>query len=139
VISWHRRLACYLRFLGAIDCLALIAAFLPRQGMEEFHGHLGLGELPGIPLTGYLARSASLMYVLHGLTLFYLATDVVRYRGLIGFLAGITILQGILLVGIDSYEGLPTWWIWGEGPLLATSGMVTLILLRLGRHTNDRL
>jgi hypothetical protein len=122
VLKW------YLRCLGAIDCLAVLVALIPRSWIAALHGHLGLGSFPADPLTGYLARSASIMYALHGLCVIYLSTNVVRYLGLIKFLAYVALGHGLLLIWVDTIEGMPTWWIISEGPLFACSGLVALIL-----------
>lgn len=126
-----RRLALlkwYLRGIGTIDCLAVLIAIIPRGSIEAMHGHLGLGSFPSDPITGYLARSASIMYALHGVCVIYVSTNVIRYLGLIKFLACVAIGHGLLLIWVDTVEGMPTWWIVFEGPLFALSGAVALLL-----------
>jgi hypothetical protein len=123
VLKW------YLRCIGTIDCLAVLVAIIPRYWIEAMHGHLGLGSFPAEPITGYLARSSSIMYALHGLCVLYLSTDVVRYLALIRFMAYVTLGHGLLLFWIDTIEGMPTWWTLLEGPLFICSGLVALVLL----------
>jgi hypothetical protein len=119
----------YLRCIGTIDCLAVLIAIFPRHWIETMHGHLGLGSFPPDAITGYLARSASIMYALHGLCVLYVSTDIVRYLGLIRFLAYVALVHGGLLVWVDTVEGMPTWWVASEGPLFACSGLVALVLV----------
>jgi hypothetical protein len=129
----------YLRLLGTIDCLALVVAFLPRSWIAGSHVALGLGDFPAEPVTGYLARSASLLYGLHGLVVLYVSQDVRRYARLIRFLAYVALVHGALLIWIDNVEGMPAWWTWSEGPLLAASGAFTLLILGPHPSCSDRL
>jgi len=73
--------------LGAIDMLAFLAAIMPRRWMEAANILSGLGELPPGPLVGYLARSASALYGLHGAMIFFISLMSYRYWRLITFLA----------------------------------------------------
>jgi hypothetical protein len=124
----HRRVAVALRILGTIDLLALIAALAPRWWIVLAHGWCGLGPLPDGPVVGYLYRSASVMYALHGAMLLFVAADVARYWRLIRFLAILAIVHGIVLVGIDAVEQMPGWWRWVEGPGFAATGVILLWL-----------
>jgi hypothetical protein len=125
-----RLLTWYLRIIGTLDCFALIVVFLPRWMIHCVHGELGMGTFPQTPIAGYLARSASLMYVLHGLLVLALSRDVRRYLGLIQFFAWVAVAHGALLVWIDWLEEMPTWWTWSEGPLFAASGVGALLLVK---------
>jgi len=125
----------YLRCIGTIDCLAVFFALIPHFWIESLHGHLGLGRFPTDPISGYLARSASIMYALHGVCVLYVSIDVIRYLGLIKFLAYLALAHGLLLVWIDTIEGMPTWWTAAEGPLFALSGVIPLVLSRGAKHT----
>ena len=46
---------------------------------EPIHRQVGLGELPQVPIVGYLTRSISALYALHGALLVFMAGDVRRY------------------------------------------------------------
>jgi hypothetical protein len=124
-----RLLTWYLRLVGAIDCLAVVVALMPRSWIAASHAWLGLGTFPAEPIAGYLARSTSLMYVMHGLMVLYLAQDVRRYEWVIRFSALLAIVHGAMLLWIDWLEGLPVWWTWTEGPLFAASGVVALLIM----------
>src|SRR3954447_19382738 len=110
-----RDVAFVLRVIGVVDLLALGAVVLPGRWLAAAHAWLGLGQMPGAPLTGYLARSASALYALHGAVLLFVSCDVLRYRRLITFLGVAAFAHGAVLVGIDLAEGMPPWWTWAEG------------------------
>jgi hypothetical protein len=128
----HRCLALALRILGTLDSLALVAALAPRPWIVVAHEWCGLGPLPDGPVVGYLFRSASLLYALHGAMIWFVAGDVVRYWPLIRFLAILAVIHGAILVGIDVAEALPGWWRWAEGPGFAATGAIVLWLQRRG-------
>lgn len=98
------------------------------------HGHLGIGDFPSETIAHYLARSSSLMYAVHGVLLIFVSLDVDRYLPIILLLAWMAIVQGMLLIVIDFVTGMPWWWTCGEGPLLWSWGIVTLILTRTSRR-----
>ena len=124
----HRALTVVLRLIGLVDTLALVAVLMPRRLMNLAAVSLGLDALPPESIVGYLVRSASAMYALHGLTVLYVSFDVVRYWDLIRFLAIIALFHGMLMLGIDIGEGLPRWWLCLEGPCFAATGAVVLWL-----------
>lgn len=123
-----RAVALLLRCLGLLDLLALMAVAMPRRWLALGNDWTGLDPLPDTPLVGYLVRSASALYALHGATLFYLSFEVVRYWKLIRFLALAALVHGTLLVGIGAAEGMPLWWRCLEGPCLAATGALVLAL-----------
>ena len=45
---------------------AIIPSMMPFEWMKEIHRYLGMGELPDGPIMGYLTRSLSAMYAMHG-------------------------------------------------------------------------
>jgi hypothetical protein len=130
----RRALAIVLRCIGCLDALALVAVVMPRQWMNVTAVSLGLDPLPPDAIVGYLARSASVMYALHGLTVFYVSFDVVRYWRLIRFLAILAVFHGVVMLGIDVAEGMPRWWQCVEGPCFAATGAVVLWLQRRRRR-----
>jgi len=69
------------------------------------------------------------MYAIHGLLLIFVSFDIDRYLPLIRLLAGIALIHGILLIGIDISTPMPWWWTCGEGPLLLMWGGLTFMLL----------
>ena len=63
--TWQERVLCFfLRWVGGVSLLALVAVFMPYSWMDTIHQALGMGTLPAVPIVGYLARSLSLFYAL---------------------------------------------------------------------------
>ncbi len=123
-VDRYRPLAWTLRCLGLIDLCAVFAVVMPREWMQIGHAAAGLGDLPAAPIVGYLTRSASAVYVLHGLLVIYLSLDVRHYWRLIRFFAATAVLHGIVMLSIDLHEGMPLWWTIVEGPGFAARGLV---------------
>jgi hypothetical protein len=117
-----------LRVSGVILLLALVAVVMPFSWMEEIHRWLGMGELPAGPIVGYLARSLSLFYALHGALLIFVSLDIRRYLPVVKFLAVASILFGFGMIIVDSAAGMPLYWILCEGPLVIPLGIVLLWL-----------
>lgn len=115
---------------GTVEALAAIAVCLPRGLMSSAYHGLRLGEMPDAALFGYLARSASLLWAVHGVLVIALASDVVRYLPMIKLLGWLTIIMGVAFVGIDFYEGLPLWWSLSEGPIVLVMGTIYVVLAR---------
>lgn len=125
-----RAVALVLRVLGGLDVLALVAVVMPRAWMAAAAELAGVGPLPAEPLVGYLARSASAVYVLHGLTVLFVSFDVPRYRPLIRLLAWVAVAHGAVVLAVDLAEGMPAWWTAVEGPTFSATGVLVLALLR---------
>jgi hypothetical protein len=115
-----------LRLFGCIDMLALTAVLMPKAWIASASQWSGLGEFPDMAVAGYLARSSSALYALHGIMVVYMSFDVRRYWPLIRFLASLALLHGLVMFGIDLAEGMPTWWLVFEGPAFAASGALVL-------------
>lgn len=124
----QRPLASVLRAIGCLDCLALLAVVMPQHWMDVAHAWLGLGPIPREPIVGYLARSASALYALHGASIVFVSFDVDRYGPLIRFLALAALVHGAIILGIDLAEQLPPAWRYGEGPAFAATGALVLWL-----------
>ena len=129
----ERRLALFLRAVGCLDLVALIAAVMPQHWMDVGHKFVGLGPIPHDPIVGYLTRSASALYALHGAMILFISFDVVRYERLIRFMAIAALVHGAVILGIDLGEPLPPLWRYGEGPAFAATGVIVLWLQRNGK------
>lgn len=123
-------LALLLRFLGIGELCALGAVVLPGRWLAAGHAWIGLGTFPQEPVAGYLARSASALFALHGAMLVFLSFDTEYYRRLITFLAVCALVYGPIMLGVDVAEGMPWWWTAAEGPFSIGAGMVVLALQR---------
>lgn len=130
-----RRLRLFLTLVGAADLLAVIAVFLPTACLGWVHEAVGLGSLPEGRIVGYLARSTSLLYGIHGAMLLVLAINVARYRDLIRWYGRVIAVAGLLLVGVDIVEAMPVWWTVFEG--IAVVGIGVVILTLCHEHAAD--
>jgi hypothetical protein len=118
VSGTEKALVIILRVLGGIVLLALLAVIMPHSCMETTNRWLGLGELPDTAIVGYLTRSLSVMYAMHGALLVYLSCNVRRFAPVIRFFAAVGVVFGVIMLGIDLAVGMPWWWTWGEGPFV---------------------
>jgi hypothetical protein len=123
-------LAVVLRVLGGLDALAILAVLLPTEWMAKAHAWLGLGQLPREPIVGYLTRSASALYALHGAMILFISFDTRRYDRLITFLAAAALVHGAVMLGIDLAVGMPVFWTLCEGPAFAATGALVLVIQR---------
>lgn len=126
----QRALAIVLRVFGGLDALAILAVLMPTEWMAKVHAWLGLGPLPREPIVGYLTRSASALYALHGAMILFLSFDTRRYDRLITFLAVAALVHGTVMLGIDLAVGMPLLWTLGEGPAFAATGAIVLVIQR---------
>jgi Na+-translocating ferredoxin:NAD+ oxidoreductase RnfD subunit len=115
-----------LRMGAVITLSALGAVVMPQTWMAAIHQALGMGDLPDLPIVGYLTRSLSALYAVHGAMLLFVSFDVRRYLPLVRFSAGLVIVFGAMLLAIDAAAGLPWWWTFVEGPFLVVLGTVLL-------------
>jgi hypothetical protein len=125
-----------LRICGVILLVALIPVVMPFSWMQAIHRSLGMGELPAGPIIGYLTRSLSLFYAMHGALLIFVSLDISRYLPFVKFLAVISVLFGVGLTILDSAVGMPLYWVLCEGPLVILLSMVLLWLA--GKITQAR-
>lgn len=103
---------------------AFLAVFLPVDSMASTHRWLGLGEFPRTPIVDYLARSVAAFYGFHGVLLFVISTDVVRYRPLVWYVAAMNVVFGLMVLAIDLHAGLPAPWTAFEGPPVVVIGLL---------------
>ena len=68
-----------LRLTAVVLLTALFPAVMPFAWMDATHQWLGLGKLPDAPIVGYLTRSLSALYAVHGVLVLYLSLDVRRF------------------------------------------------------------
>ncbi|HEY9403112.1 MAG TPA: hypothetical protein VIQ24_10490 [Pyrinomonadaceae bacterium] len=99
-----------LRAAGSVEILAFVAVLMPRSWMEASHAWLGLGEMPRGAVLMFMIRQASYVYGMHGILLWILASDVVRYRPLIRFTGFTFLLAAPVFLIIDHTEGMPLYW-----------------------------
>ena len=123
-----RALVLVLRVVGVVTLLALGAVFMPHVWMSAIHERMGLGPLAETPIIGYLTRSLSGMYAVHGALLLYMSCDVARYLPAIRFLAALTLIAALGLLALDLSMHMPTGWTLAEGPVVLLIGASLLLL-----------
>ena len=103
-------LAWLLRAAGTFEILAFFSVVMPRSWMEASHQWLGMGAMPEGAVLMFMIRQASYAYGMHGVSLFVLARDVLRFRPLV-LLNGLSfLLAAPVFFLIDYLEGMPWWW-----------------------------
>lgn len=113
---------------GALTGSAFFATVMPVEWMASTHARLGFGEFPRGPVTEYLARSVAAFYGFHGVLLFVVATDPVRFKPIVTYLSAFNIIFGLMMIAIDLNAGMPTWWTVGEGPPVIVIGLLLALL-----------
>lgn len=129
-MSAKKLLKYLLALIGVTLMLAIIPVFFPTNVMALIHEWLGLGEFPQRPIALYLARSASLLYAVHGTLLLFVSFQLDRYQKLVVVIGWLHVLIGIVMLGIDLLESMPWYWIAGEGPPIVMGGIAILVLCK---------
>jgi hypothetical protein len=118
-----------LRLVGAVEMLAFGAVFLPRSWMESIHASMGLADMPKGPVFDSVMRQVSFSYGLHGLALWFIAADVVRYRPLVILTAVGYLLAAPVFFVIDLGNGMPwTWMVGNSGSCLLIGTLLSILL-----------
>ena len=112
-----------LRVSAAVLLVALVPVVMPSSWMTAIHRGLALGELPEGPIVGYLTRSLSARYAVHGAVVLFVSFDVRRYLPVVKCLAVLDIAFGAGVSVLDWAVDLPGWWIVCEGPPLIALGV----------------
>ncbi|MGD0899453.1 MAG: hypothetical protein ABR915_16580 [Thermoguttaceae bacterium] len=130
-MSRHETALVWLLRISAVVLLtALIPAVMPFVWMKDIHRWLGMGELPEGPIVGYLTRSLSAMYAMHGALILFVSLDARRYLPVVKCLAFLCVLFGMGMLALDVLVGMPLPWIVGEGPFIVVLGGIMLWLAR---------
>jgi hypothetical protein len=124
------RLQLFLRIFALGPMSAVFAAMLPMSVMDQIHKLIGLGPMPQGPIVEYLARSTSMFYAIHGALVWFIASDLRRYRQLFWFYLWISLVFAAGLFLTDLSAGLPPRWTLVEGPIVATFIGVILVWFR---------
>jgi hypothetical protein len=134
----ERALVILLRVSGLVLLTALFTAVMPFTWMDEIHRRLGLGELPDLPIMGYLTRSLSAMYALHGALVFFVSLDVRRYLPVVKCVFVLGILFGFGMLVLDQAVGMPRRWAYCEGPsIIILSGILLSLASRVPQALSD--
>jgi hypothetical protein len=134
-MKWRLLQALVLRLVAAVEMLAFLAVFLPRAWMEATHAWLVLADMPEGPVFDSVMRQVSFSYGLHGVALWLIASDVVRYRPLVILTAIGYLLAGPVFLVIDLGNSMPWSWMAGNGGSCLLIGVLLLGLL-WGEHAS---
>src|SRR6188474_2433851 len=110
----ERALAALLRINGVFTGLAVVAVFMPFEGMQWLHARLNVGPAPATPIFEYMARTVSALYVIHGGLCFVLASDVRRLGPVITYTAWAQLAFAVVVLWVDYKVGLPRLWVAAE-------------------------
>ena len=113
---------------GGFLIVAFGAVFLPVDWMAAAHEWLGLGEFPRQPITDYLARSASLLYGVHGVLMLYTGLTIDSHHRMVKLFGWLHLVIGLTVLGIDLHAAMPGYWTLIEGPPVALLGVLMLYL-----------
>ena len=133
-MSADRFQAWLMRLAGAVEILAFVSVVMPRSWMEMSHVWLGFGKMPEGPIIMFMIRQASYTYGMHGVSLWILASDVVRFRPLIRFNGIAFVLAGPVFFLIDYHSGMPWFWTIPDALGCAFFGAALLWLSRAGQN-----
>jgi len=125
----EKSLIIILRISGIMLITAFFAVIMPYDMMAKIHKALGLGHLPSIPILGYLARSVSLFYVMHGVIILYISFNLLRNLQFLKLLCYLGFGFGIALFIIDMNAPMPRYWAIGEGPFVILLNLLVYILV----------
>jgi len=117
-----------LRCAGILLMTALIPVVMPFSWMQAIHRWLEMGELPSEPIVGYLTRSLSLFYALHGALILFVSRDIPRSLPVIKFIGILGVAFGVILIFLDIAVGMPVYWTLCEGPFLIPLSIAILWL-----------
>ena len=117
----------FLRIIGSVALIALVAVVMPYSWMNATHKWIGMGTLPAEPVVGYLARSTSAFYALLGGLFWVTSFDLNRHRMVLCYLGAVILIFGSALLVVDLLEGMPLYWSLTEGPINVGFGIVILI------------
>jgi hypothetical protein len=125
----EKALVWLLRISGVVLLTALVPVVMPFGWMQMIHREIGMGELPTGPIVGYLTRSLSLMYAVHGAYLIFVSLDIRRYLPFVRFLATVSIVFGVSMMVLDYAVKMPLYWTLSEGPMVVVLSIVMLWLV----------
>src|SRR5437868_751070 len=137
-MNWRRLQAWVLRLVGTMELFAFGAVVLPRAWMDSIHRSLGMAEMPQGPVFDSVMREVSFTYGLHGVAVWVIASDVVRFRPLVILSAIGYFIAGPVFILIDRSNGLPESWVIGNGGSCILIGTLIFAVLAGERIADSR-
>ena len=127
---WAQRQAWLLRLAAVIDMLAFPWVVVPRSWMEASHAWLGMGEMPAGAVVDFTIRQSAFFYGMHGVLLWWLSRDVVRFQPIVRLIGWTYLIFGPVFFLIDWTSGTPSWWTWCDPLVTAAFGSLVLAIDR---------
>jgi uncharacterized BrkB/YihY/UPF0761 family membrane protein len=124
----ERALQFFLRMVGAVMGLALIALFMPRAWMAWCHEQIGLGAFPDAPIAEYLARGTSGLCALVGGLFWLMSRRPAEHRTLIRYVAVGMAALAVILGTYAVRMGIPASWALGDSAGALVTAIVILVL-----------
>jgi hypothetical protein len=118
-----------LRLSGLMLITAFVAVFLPYEMMASIHFQIGLGTMPQLPILDYLARSVSMFYGIHGVIVIYISYNLNKYLQFLKLLCYLGLLFGLSLFFIDINASMPSYWTFGESPIVVLLNLVIYVFV----------
>jgi hypothetical protein len=118
-----------LRLSGLMLITAFVAVFLPYEMMTSIHFQIGLGTMPQLPILDYLARSVSMFYGIHGVIVIYISYNLNKYLQFLKLLCYLGLLFGLSLFFIDINASMPSYWTFGESPIVVLLNLVIYVFV----------
>lgn len=128
-MNWLRLQTLVLRLVGAVELLAFAAVLMPHSWMAATHRWMGLGDMPPGPVFDSVMRQVSFTYGIHGVALWIVAADVVRYRPFVILTAVGYLLAAPVFVAVDLLNEMPWAWVAGNGGSCLLIGVLLTVLL----------
>jgi hypothetical protein len=127
-----------LRLTGTVEFAAFFAVIMPREWMAATHAWLGLGDMPDGPVFSFVIRQASFVYAMHGVLLWIVASDVVRYRPIVIYTGVGYFVAGPAFFLIDWISGTPWLWTVFDSVSCFALGVAILGLVKWARLYDER-
>ena len=125
---WAARQAALLRLGAVVEMLAFPWVIAPRVWMEASHTWLGMGEMPVGTVVDFTIRQSAFFYGMHGVLLWRLSKDVIRYRPLVRLVGWTFLLFGPVFFLIDFATGTPLWWTLCDPIVTGSFGFLLLLM-----------
>ncbi len=125
--AWLRFQTLWLRTGAVVEMLSFPWSIAPRAWMEASHEWLGMGTMPAGAVVDFTIRQSAFFYGMHGVLLWCLAGDVVRFQPIVRLIGWTYLIFGPVFFLIDWTTGTPLWWTWCDP--LVTGLFGALILL----------
>lgn len=114
----EKLLAWFLRGTAVLLLSAALAVVMPFAWMNAVHAWFGLGELPDLPIIGYLTRSLSAVYAVLGVACWCCSRVVRQALPLLEMAVPLSLVFALIIILIDVLADMPTLWTLVEGPFL---------------------